>query len=178
MSVRIQPARRGGFAKSSPDRGGLSDSPVTLPRVVVHLNEDDTATIAGEGIDKQVTKRNSLGAALSAVAEEAECPIRVELYEPDGSRYIDIISPPGPPTERDPEPQGRRSQHAGSSTIEIARDGFLAGETVLIAPAIELATANHSGRIAISIDRRTTRRAAGGVLVFGTVSGTLLLVES
>lgn len=177
MSVRIEPALGGGYAKSSPDRVGQSDPPVTLPRVVVHLYEDDTATITGDGIDEQVTSGNSLGAALSAVAEEAGCPIRVELCEPDGTRHVDIISPPIPSTERDPEPQRRRSHRTGPRAIDVAQDGFLAGETVLIAPATDVATADHTGRIAIRLDRRTTRRAAGGVLVFGTVSGTLLLVE-
>lgn len=152
--------------------------PVVLPQVVVQAHDDDAVTITTDGRDVADTsvRRADLGAALAAIADQAGGPIRVEIHEPDGAaRHVDILTPPPPAADPPMRPAQKRRRRRRD--IEIAGDGFLPGETVLVATTVRTETADHTGHVTVRLDRRTAGRAAAGTLVFGTVSSTLLLAE-
>lgn len=153
--------------------------PVRLPEILVQLHDDDTATISGDtGVSEQKTSQSALGAVLADAADRAGTAIRVELHEADGTRYVDILTPPGPAGDRSRDIATTETSPARRrQSIDIARGGFLPGETILFAPAARAAMADHAGHVAVHLDHRLARLAVSGVLVFGTVSGSLLLVE-
>lgn len=153
--------------------------PVVLPHVVVQAHDDDAVTITTDGCDMAgtVVRRADLGAALAAIADQAGGPIRVEIHEPDGTRHVDILTPP-PPATADVPMRPAQKRRRRRRDIEIAGDGFLPGETVLVATTVRTETADHTGHVTVRLDRRTpATKAAAGTLVFGTVSSTLLLAE-
>lgn len=158
---------------------GTSRVQVVLPLVVVrpHSEESVTITVDGQQVSGAAMSRAELGQVLGGLAEQAGGPIRVEVHEPDGTRYADIITPPPAPLDRSTGTVQKRRQRRRHG-VEVAGGGFLPGETVLVAVTVRTETAGHTGRATVRLDHRATPDGAGSVLMFGAISSTLLLAES
>lgn len=152
--------------------------PVRLPEILVQLDDGDTATISGPTDDsKRRVSRAVIGGVLADAADRAGSAVRVELLEPDGTRHVDILTPPAPAPDGHDHVAASAARRPGHRRVEVIRDGFVPGETVLVAPATRTTRAEETGRVAVRLHRRVTRQALGGVLVYGTASGCLVLVE-
>lgn len=149
--------------------------PVVLPLVVVRPGGTDTVTISVDGHDHPDSplRRDRLGDALARIAHEQDCAIRVEVHDPDGTVYADIIDPPPPPA--DTHNAGQPADD-GAVGVEVSAGGFLPGEPVHIAVAVTTETADPAGRLTAHLD---TSQLGGGavVVVFGAVSGVTIVQE-
>lgn len=155
--------------------------------MIVQLGDDGSASIRGDQLRRgvrsdvagQVVGRDALGATLASLVDDAGCPIRVDLYDADGARHTDILTPPPPPATglepTQPSPRPGRSARRGPL---VAQGGFLPREAVLVAAVTRAVTADPDGQVTVELDRRLARQATRGVLVFGTISGSLVLIES
>ncbi|MFV0257482.1 MAG: hypothetical protein ACK5PP_03395 [Acidimicrobiales bacterium] len=154
---------------------GVSIVPVVLPLVVVRPGGTDTVTISVDGHDhpESPQRRDRLGDALARIAHEQDCAIRVEVHDPDGTVYADIIDPPPRPLPVPDKPEG---SDVGAVGVEVSAGGFLPGEPVHIAVAVTTETADPAGRLTAHLD---PSQLGGGavVVVFGAVSGLTIVQE-
>ncbi len=142
--------------------------PALLPRLtVVPRDNGFTLTLDGEPVTDTPVPRAELGHRIAATIDTAGCPVRVDVHDPDGGIYSDIIEPP--PYGLDPRPP-RTDQAA----FAVHHRGFLPGEQVVLAVVERTETANDNGVVTLS----TTRDLTGTreLLVFGRVSGTTFVV--
>lgn len=144
--------------------------PAVLSQVIAIVDDTGRAHVSVDGIDHPdgPVSRDELGKVLAAVAEGANGPVRVEIREPDGSRYADILQPrpPGPvDDEQDRDPCGDRPVLRG--------EGFLPGETVLVAVVAATIHAGPDGAAPLTDPPAAPGRAAE-VVLFGSASGTIV----
>lgn len=151
--------------------------PVVLPRAVVTVDDDGRARIVVENIghDDAIDcpdgpiGRGELGAVLARIAEQIGGPVRVEVREPDGSRYADILQPRTPAPTPDTE-----HQRNGSDAGPLLRgEGFLPGETVLVAVVAMTTRADEHGAASLTGAPKPLRQASEVVLL-GSASGTIV----
>lgn len=159
--------------------------PVVLRHVVITV--DITGTLAVT-VDQQphlppegeVWGRGDFATILDDLTEQRSVPVRVDVYESDGSHFTDIIHAHRP--RRTPEPEPESPAPAGDdAAVETPAPpatqmerlvGFLPGETVLIAHITEEVTADVNGTIA------PPDTSPGPVVVVGRTSGTLIVQEA
>lgn len=106
--------------------------PVVLPQAVVTVDDSGNARIVVETVDHPERidcpdgpiGRDELGTVLASIAEQVGGPVRVEVREPDGSRYADILQPCLPEPAGDPE----RPETSADEPV-VAGGGFLPEET-------------------------------------------------
>ena len=149
--------------------------PVVLPQAVVTVDDSGHARIAVKNIDHHPIDcpdrsigRDELGAVLAGIADQIGGPVRVEIREPDGSRYADILQPRPSETIEDPEPS---EQAAGEPLL--AGGGFLPAETVLVAVVVTTTQAQPDGTASLSA-LPPTARSGGEVILFGGASGRVV----
>jgi hypothetical protein len=150
--------------------------PVVLPQVVVTVDETGHARIAVENIghhdaidcpDRPVG-RDELGAVLASIAEQIGGPVRVEVREPDGSRYADILQPrPPEPAEYPEQPETPAKEPL------LTGGGFLADETVLVAVVVATTQAQADGTASLTA-LRLPARSGGEIILFGGASGRIV----
>lgn len=152
--------------------------PAVLPQVIVTIDEAGHAQITAGGIThltsappgtgdpEEPIDRHHLGAALARIAEQAGGPVRVEVREADGSRYADILQP-----HPDDPPQSHDREWAAGAVLE--GEGFLPGETVLVAVVTTTARAGSDGTVRLPAPPPAPDHVDELVL-FGTNSGTIL----
>ena len=144
--------------------------PAVLPQAVVTVDDSGNARIAVENIGHQAIDhpdepigRDELGAVLAVIAEQIGGPVRVEVREPDRSRYADILQPrPLEPREA-PEP----------SEPALTGAGFLPDETVLVAVVVTTTQAQPDGTASLSA-LPPMARSGGEVILFGGASGRVV----
>lgn len=75
------------------------EMPVVLPRIIIRPLTAETLRMSVNGHDvARVIRRTELGALLSHVIDYAAGPVRVEVHQPDGTVFADILTPHlGPP---------------------------------------------------------------------------------
>lgn len=145
--------------------------PVVLPQVVVTVDDTGRARIAVEHIDRRAIdcpdgpiSRDELGTVLARIAEQVGGPVRVEVREPDGARYADILQPRPPEPKPDTEP---KEPDAGPL---LRGEGFLPDETVLVAVVVVTVQAQVDGTASVTAlpgQARSDRE----VILFGGASG-------
>jgi hypothetical protein len=156
------------------DRSPVVVVPAVLPQAVVTVDDSGHARIAVENIGHQAIDhpdepigRDELGAVLARVAEQIGGPVRVEVREPDGSRYADILQPrPLEPPEA-PEPSEPATEPA------LTGAGFLPDETVLVAVVVTTTQAQRDGTASLT-DLPPTARSGGEAILFGGASGRVV----
>lgn len=159
--------------------------PVVLRHVVITV--DITGTLAVT-VDQQphlppageVWGRGDFAAILDDLTEQRRVPVRVDVYESDGSHFTDIIHAHRP--RRAPELEPDDPAPAGDDAVietpvpppnQMERlVGFLPGETVLVAQVSEEVAADENGTIT------PPDTALGPVVVVGRTSGTLIVQEA
>ncbi|WP_406021823.1 hypothetical protein OH802_21335 [Nocardioides sp. NBC_00850] len=146
--------------------------PIALPTVRIQVDTDGALTVT---IDKEPYAippgfdRDSVRGLLRDLARDLG-PIRVEITESNGEKYIDIQvpgdhdpAPPDPAPNRRPAPPGIRGR-------------FDAGEDVLVAVVVARRTAEPGGTVPIRMPPAFLQRYGNDVLLIGrdtTVSAAL-----
>lgn len=159
--------------------------PVVLRHVVITVDITGTLTVT---VDQQpylppageVWGRSDFAAILDDLTEQRRIPVRVDVYESDGSHFTDIIHAHRPRRSPEPEPDtpAPADEEAAADTPSPLSDelerlvGFLPGETVLLAQIVEEVAADENGTITPP-DTTVTP-----MVVVGRTSGTLIVQET
>jgi hypothetical protein len=151
--------------------------PVVLPRAVVTVDDTGDARIVVEHIGHHdaidspdgPVGRGELGAVLAGIAEQVGGPVRVEVREPDGSRYADILQPHPP----QPRPDTEHERNEPDAGPRLRGEGFLPGETVLVAVIAATTRADKHGAASLT-DAPKPPRQTGEVVLLGSASGTII----
>lgn len=163
------------FRASSPSRGNAPGSrhvPVVLP--LVEVDVDDTGMI-NVRLDREPYRssealyREDLSSALDAITIDLGTPARVEIREPDGSRFTDIVTPPQAVPES-------RSEVTPEFRPELFGGGFIPGEKIAVAVVVahQLAAADGTAQFRLPAAMMADRP---GVVLLGRSSGTLIVDE-
>ncbi|OKL53478.1 hypothetical protein BSZ39_09345 [Bowdeniella nasicola] len=158
--------------------------PVVLRHVVITVDTTGALTVT---VDQQphlppageVWGRSDFAAILDDLTEQRRIPVRVDVYESDGSHFTDIIHAHRPRRNPEPEPDtpAPADEQAAAESPALPTDdscrlvGFLPGETVLLAQIVEEVAADENGTI-------TPPDTALGPVVVGRTSGTLIVQET
>lgn len=145
--------------------------PVVLPRVIATIDNAGRASVSVDGISRPEgpVERDELGKVLTSLAEQAGGPVRVEIREPDGSRYADILQPHTPEAEDDDE----RALAIPSDGPALRGEGFLPGEPVLVAVIARTVVADADGTVSLPVARRVPRRV-DELILFGASSAMIV----
>jgi len=161
--------------------------PPVLPIVRVFVRSDDDVKVSVDG-EVQVSgpiSRSALGQVVSAIVAERGVPVRVELTEADGRQFADIVLPeparsvfaPPPtapaPTPVPPPPASSPVGVTPPLLYRVSGEGFVPGEDVAVAVIVRATSADQEGIAQALVDSRELPEQAGGVLLFGYISGTL-----
>ncbi|MSS45165.1 hypothetical protein FYJ43_03685 [Cutibacterium sp. WCA-380-WT-3A] len=167
-------------------RNESSEVPVVLRHVVITVDITGTLTVTADQQPHlpsagEVWGRGDFAAILDDLTEQRRVPVRVDVYESDGSHFTDIIHAHRPRRNPEPEPDdaapnGPEAADDGFEPEEATRAveserlvGFLPGETVLVAQVTEEVAADENGTIT------PPDTALGPVVVVGRTSGTLIV---
>lgn len=159
--------------------------PVVLRHVVITVDITGTLTVT---VDQQphlppageVWGRGDFAAILDDLTEQRRIPVRVDVYESDGSHFTDIIHAHRPRRSPEPEPDtpAPADEEAAAETPSPLPDelerlvGFLPGETVLLAQVTEEVAADENGTIT------PPDTTVMPMVVVGRTSGTLIVQET
>ena len=164
---------------------GHEGVPVVLRHVVITVDITGTLTVT---VDQQphlppageVWGRSDFAAILDDLTEQRHIPVRVDVYESDGSHFTDIIHTHRPRRNPEPEPDtpAPTDEEADADTPAPPTDdsgrlvGFLPGETVLLAQITEDVAADENGTIT------PPDTTVMPMVVVGRTSGTLIVQET
>ena len=173
---------------TSPRRSHPNDDeqpvPVELPHVLVTVASNGTLTATVDGTPfpapgETAWTRTTFGPLMDAITKDRTVAVRVEVRECNGSVFTDIIHPRTPrraaPLPKRPMPETRRSRHARRvpRLMEVAADGFVPGEDVVVAVIVSHTDAAGTGAARALIDLDTLPYDAGQeVILLGRISGT------
>lgn len=149
---------------------------MVLPQAVVTVDDSGHARIAVENIDCQAIDcpdrpigRGEMGVVLAGIAEQIGGPVRVEVREPDGSRYADILQPRTPA----PDPDSEHERDEPDEAPLLWGEGFLPDETVLVAVVVATVQAQPDGSASLAALPGPVR-SGGEVILFGGASGRVV----
>jgi hypothetical protein len=134
--------------QGDPERHAVSVVPVVLAQVLVTVDESGRARVRVDGIEHPdgPVEEGQLGGVLASVAEAEDGPVRVEIHEPDGTRYADILQPP----RRRPAPRQEKDAGTPARGPVLRAEGFAPGEPVLIAvPTTMSISADANGTVCL-----------------------------
>ena len=141
--------------------------PIVLPAVRIQVGADGglTVTIDKDPYDVPLGfARDQVPGLLQDLASDLG-PIRVEITEANGEKYIDIQTPndhnPAPlrPSPTQPPTHGIRGQ-------------FDSGEHVMVAVVVARRTAGSDGTVAVRLPPSLLQRYGDGVLLIGQTGNT------
>lgn len=136
--------------------------PIALPTVRIQVDDGGALTVT---IDKEpyATRpgfdRDHVRGLLRDLARDLG-PIRVEITESNGEKYIDILTP-GDHNLAPPDPASKRPAARG------VRGRFDAGEDVLVAVVVARRTAETDGTVAMRMPPAFLQRYRDDVLLVG-----------
>lgn len=145
--------------------------PAVLPQVIATFDDTGTVRVTVDGVARPdgPTSCEELGRVLAGIADEHGGPVRVEVREPDGSRYADILQPRLP----EPKTDAAQDDHAPGDGPLLRGEGFLPGETVLVAVVATSTHADQDGAASLA-DSPKSPLQASEVVLFGSASGTIV----
>lgn len=146
--------------------------PAVLPQVIATIDYTGRAHVSVDGIGRPegAVEGDELGKVLTSLAEQAGGPVRVEIREPDGTRYADILQPQ--PARHD-DPPGTGEGDSSSGQAVLAGDGFLPGEPVLVAVVATTVVADADGTVGLPVAPRMPRKV-DELILLGVGSATVL----
>lgn len=148
--------------------------PVVLPLVQVTIDNkgrlDVVADRAPYDADGPLT-RNDLRRVLDKITRELGSPVRVEVHEPDGSVFTDIVTAD---PQRDKPPRVVPST-VTSSPNEVAGDGFVPDEEVAVAVVVAHQVAHADGTARLRLPAALLANRPGVVVLLGRTSGTIAM---
>jgi hypothetical protein len=182
--------------RNAPDARRL---PPVLPVIAMTIAADGTMTVAVDGAPLEPPRfgppwfRSSFAAVIDSVLEERGSPVRVLVYETDGTVFTDLITRPLQrtldPTTQLPrrEKSAVASAHATETLIDAAmliapprvalgEDGFIPGEEVAVALIVRHTKASADGSARALLERGLCQvSVAGEVVLVGRISGTCVI---
>lgn len=157
------------------DPGGM-----TLAQVVETDDGTVRVLVDGQPLPTNPIHRRDLGRVLSVQAEQRG-PLRIELTDRAGRVFVDVLHPPiplapsVPPPAVDPPSAPPFVVEESPQLVEVSGEGFLPGEEVHVAVVVQTSGATRSGRARGLLDLDLLPDGVRGVLLLGTVSGTLTI---
>lgn len=158
------------------DRASLR-APVVMPLVEATITEDGQLEVL---LDREpysadgVLQRGDLSRVLAEITKDLGTPVRVEIHEPDGSSFTDIVTP----SREEPEPLAKpRNSAAHFSAFGIAGEGFVPGEEVTVAVVVAHQRANEEGTTQLRLPPALLADRPG-VVLFARNSGTIAVSDS
>lgn len=153
--------------RGDPERHAVSVVPVVLAQVIVTVDESGRAHVRVDGIEHPdgPVDREQLGGVLAGVADAADGPVRVEIHEPDGTRYADILQPP----RRRPAPRQEKDAGTPARGPVLRAEGFAPGETVLVTVPTTSIRADADGTVCLLAAPNRPRRL-DELILFGLAS--------
>jgi hypothetical protein len=154
--------------------------PVVLPVVRVDVGETGELTVDIDGspyVSAQRLCRDDLRSVLDKITAERDSPVRVEVYEADGTTYADIATP-RPPTDEPGSQSADEPTAIEMSPAGISGGGFRPGEQVAVAYVLLRQTADERGRAAVHLPASALRHRAAAMLLFGLDSKTATVIEA
>lgn len=147
--------------------------PVVLPLVQVTIDNNgrpDVVLDRGPYDADGVLTRNDLRRVLDKITSELSSPVWVEVHEPDGSVFTDIVTP-APEHENQPQRVARSS--LASAPNEVAGDGFVPDEEVAVAVVVAHQVASADGTARLRLPAALLANRPGVVVLLGRTSGTI-----
>lgn len=135
--------------------------PIALPTVRIQVDADGAITVT---VDKEPYAiplgfgRDQVQGLLQDLADDLG-PIRVEITESNGEKYIDIQTP-GDPDPATPDPSLDRPAAHGVGRFD-------AGEDVLVAVVVARRTAETDGAVAVRLPPAFLQRYGDAVILIG-----------
>jgi len=148
--------------------------PVVLP--VARIRIDDAGLLSVSLNDEphaadETYRRADLQQLLADITNDIGSPIRVEVTESDGTKYVDIATPTDEPLSTDAADPGGEPESPG-----VRGTGFRPGERVAVAYVLLHETADSRGATTLRLPAAALGRRQGALLLFGLDSlvGTLI----
>lgn len=164
---------------------------MTLPHLVVDVGPTGTLTATLDDAPFPFPTnvpwtRSAFGDLLDAATGHRRTTMRIEVRESDGTTFTDIIQArkPAPPSELVEAHGGNNStvveqgsmEQGAVELVEITGAGFVPGEDVAIALIVTSTDATANGSVRAVLDSRQLGQA-GDAIVFGRISGTILVQQ-
>jgi len=141
--------------------------------VTVHAPDEIEIKVDGRLYAAGPITRSAVPGMLKAISDELRTHLDVVVTETDGSQAsFEVLyqapsrfAPPAPPLPEITEPL--------PTLFSVEADGFVEGEDIEVAIILRASSADGRGRARTVVDRRELPPGARGVILLGTVSGTL-----
>jgi hypothetical protein len=173
--------------------------PPLLPVICMTIATDGAMTVTVDGVPCEPPRfgppwaRSSFAAVIDTVLEERGSPVRVLVYETDGTVFTDLVTRPlqrsfNPNTQ----PHIREAAPAGGATVAdalidaaplaapprvvLGEEGFLPGEEVAVAIIVRHTKASPDGSARALLEPGICQASADGeVVLVGRISGTCVI---
>lgn len=171
--------------------------PPVLPVIAMTIAADGTMTVAVDGTPYEPPRfgppwvRSSFATVIDSVLAERGSPVRVLVYEADGTVFTDLVTTP---LQRVLDPSAelpRRDDVVEPPTADglidatplvapprvvLGEDGFIPGEEVAVAIIVRHTKASTDGSARALLEPGICRVSADGeVILVGRISGTCLI---
>lgn len=162
---------------STPAPEGRSTVPAVLPQILLEEVAEDRliVTVNGDKLAATPITRAQITSTLTELVARFGSPTRVEVRELDGSIHADILTPPPPRSAFAPPETEAQVPVAVPSLAEFTGQGFVPGEDVALALIIRHTSAAPDGNARALLDLDERPRMTGEVILFGRISGTLVV---
>lgn len=170
--------------------------PPVLPVIAMTIAADGTMSVAVDGTPYEPPRfgppwvRSSFATVIDSVLEERGSPVRVLVYEADGTVFTDLVTRPLQ-KELDPSAQPPRRDETVATPAEglidaaplvapprivLGEDGFIPGEEVAVAIIVRHTKASTDGSARALLEPSICQVSADGeVILVGRVSGTCVV---
>ncbi len=147
--------------------------PVVMPLVEIDVDKMGylTVTLDREPYSADGTlTRDDLKRVLDDIAADLGTAVRVEVREANKSTFTDIVTP-----ERPKLAMVKPMREASTSIGEVAGEGFLAGEEVVVAVVVAHQVASTDGTARLRLPPALLEAHPGLVVFMGKRSGTVMV---
>ncbi|WP_424446606.1 hypothetical protein [Microbacterium sp. CH-015] len=171
--------------------------PPVLPVIAMTIAADGTMTVAVDGTPYEPPRfgppwvRSSFATVIDSVLAERGLPVRVLVYEADGTVFTDLVTRPlqrvldptaQPPCRDDaggtPDTEGLidAAPLVAPPRVVLGEDGFIPGEEVAVAIILRHTKASTDGSARALLEPGICRVSADGeVILVGRISGTCVI---
>lgn len=171
--------------------------PPVLPVIAMTIGADGTMTVAVDGTPYEPPRfgppwvRSSFATVIDSVLEERGSPVRVLVYEADGTVFTDLVTSPLQRALIPSVEPPRRGEAVATPTAEglidaaplvapprivLGEDGFIPGEEVAVAIIVRHTKASTDGSARAWLEPGICRVSADGeVVLVGRISGTCII---